>query len=156
MISTPESKAAGEAYVALQQQGLSTSAIAKLHNVTRNSVCGLLWRTKHRLGIWEPRQPRKPKKPKTRPKVARPKPAKPVVVKAPPPLRPLKPHVLPWNRVAPLGTPAPIYELAPGGCRFAVDWLDGLHVFCNAPQQPQSAYCPGHHARAYTGNYGRP
>ena len=48
MTSSPEIQALGEAYVALQAGGMTVSAIAKQHGVSKNSVCGLLWRTKNR------------------------------------------------------------------------------------------------------------
>lgn len=138
----------GKAYLALQQEGRSTAAIAEAYGVSRNAVCGLLWRTKIALGLVIPK-PRS-KKPPSPPKEARAKPAKPRVLDRPPPP---KKRMVRELRVAPIGTPAPIYELASQGCRFPVtpnDTAATEHLFCNQRRDFHPSYC-NKHAQISTG-----
>jgi hypothetical protein len=145
----PDALELGKTFIALQQSGMTSTQIAEANGLTRNAVCGLIWRTKialgHVPGTREPK-PKAERKPKP-PKAAKPRPDKPRVVKAPPP----PPVAVPRDRPKPLGSPASIYELAHGGCRFPIsDHNTRDHIFCNMPQQWQSSYCAAHHDRCFT------
>jgi GcrA cell cycle regulator len=139
----------------LSGEGLSASQIAARLGITRNAALGKL----HRLGLSAPRAPKRSgisKPTRVRPPTL----AKPVIemrrlaekMRA---VDPFPAAILPTVPPSETGVPGvSLIDLAPNGCRFPVNSSaskDDPHLFCNAQQQPGSAYCPACHARCYNG-----
>ena len=124
------------------EEGWTTYQLAAHFGVSRNSVCGKLFREKAKRGIATklPFRPRTNPVPKTKAE------RKPSVSQAPDGfvlrVQPQKPVF-----VADEGQLASIVDVT--GCRWAVRddaSFVGGHAFCNAPQDSNSPYCAHHRA----------
>jgi hypothetical protein len=135
---------------ALKAQGLTASAIAARigKGSTRNAIIGVIHRHRMKNGHIPGKRPKFGEgKPSSRREVTDPpRPSLPPVVKSVAP----RPVLKPLPRVIsppPTGIGVPLLELAANGCRYAIKWETGQHLFCNAAQKENSPYCKEHHDR---------
>lgn len=125
----------------LWDEGKTASEIGAIMEVSRNAVIGKVHRLKlsRRVDTW-PRKLKTNLQQRTRPS------SQSLFQRVPtvPSLRPLRP-LPPRNLAKPISGKVTIVELT--GCKYATDFADGKHLFCNAATEGKSPYCAFHHDR---------
>lgn len=150
--------------IAYWERGLSASEIAnKLGGVSRSAVIGKL----HRLGKTHksPEAPQRVrdivaahgKRGKSNNPLGGRRSSKAGMAKPAARVVPIKPVLNSSACIFPIQmSPAPILDLKPGQCRFALNGLSDATtadtLFCGGPVRPGSSYCEHHHSRCWTPN----